>query len=99
MPRAILPTWTKRVGIAPAQQVRVLDPRARNAHPKHIERAGSVAGDEEMPGAVGSDPDTVESVDPELHHVLVVGAGDDPKELDLLLRRQRGERHAHEIGP
>ncbi len=52
-----------------------------------------------MPGAVGSYPKTVEGVDPELHHVLVVGAGDDSKQLDFLLRRQRGERHAHEIGP
>src|SRR5262245_42631503 len=59
----------------------------------------SVAGDEEMPGAVGSYPETVEGVDPELHHVLVVGAGNNSKQLDFLLRRQRGERHAHEIGP
>src|SRR5437762_3327459 len=47
----------------------------------------SVAGYEEMPGAVGCYPETVESVDPELHHVLVVGAGDDSKQLDFLLRR------------
>jgi hypothetical protein len=39
MPRAILPTRIKRVGIAPAQQVRVLDQGPRNAHPTHIERA------------------------------------------------------------
>src|SRR6516162_2169968 len=61
--------------------------------------ARSVAGDEEMPGAVRSDPETVEGVDAEFHHVLVVGAGDNSKQLDLLLGRQRGERHAHEIGP
>src|SRR5262249_62154864 len=53
-------------------------------------RARSVAGDEEMPGAVRSDAEAVEGVDAELHHVLVVGAGDDSKQLDLLLRRQRG---------
>src|SRR5262249_20408644 len=61
--------------------------------------ARSVAGDEEMPGAVRSDPETVEGVDAEFHHVLVVGAGDDSKQLDLLLGRQRGERHADEKGP
>src|SRR5262245_10996200 len=59
----------------------------------------SVAGDEELPGAVRRDSEPVEGVGAELHHVLVVGAGDEAKELDLLLRRERGQRHADKIGP
>ena len=49
----------------------------------------SVAGDEELPGAVRPDPEAIEGIDAERQHVLVVGAGDDPEQLDLLRRRQR----------
>src|SRR5690349_9680560 len=59
----------------------------------------SIAADEELPSAVGRDPDAVESVDAELHHVLVIPAGNHPEQLDSLLRRERAERHADEIGP
>ena len=45
------------------------------------------------------DPEPVERIDAEFHHVLVVGAGDDAEQLDRLRRRQRLERHAHEIRP
>src|SRR5262245_59752341 len=51
--------------------------------------ARSVAGDEEMPGAVRSDPETVEGVDAEFHHVLVVGAGDDSKQIGRASCRER----------
>ena len=56
-------------------------------------------GDEIAPGAVGADADPVEGVVAALEHVLVVRAGDDPEQVDFLLRRQRFERLAREIGP
>src|SRR5262249_41713660 len=92
------PFAARRVGKIAAQEQHV-SPMPRFCPPYTLSRRASVAGDEEMPSAVRPDPDTVESIDPELHHVLVVGAGDDSKELHFLLRRQRGERHAHETGP
>src|SRR5262249_27338679 len=89
-----------RVGKIPSREQHVAPmPRAILPTLRTLSRRASLAGDEEMPGAVRSDPETVESVDAEFHHVLVVGAGDDSKELHLLLRRQRRQRHAHEIGP
>src|SRR5215831_4607839 len=94
------PFAARRVGKIAAQEQHVAPmPRAILPTLHALSRRASVASDEEMPSAVRSDPDTVESIDPELHHVLVVGAGDDSKELHFLLPRQRGERHAHEIGP
>src|SRR5262249_15899057 len=59
----------------------------------------SIPGDKELPGAVRRDSEPKEGVGAELHHVLVVGAGDEAEQLDLLLRRERGQRHADEIGP
>src|SRR5216683_7346221 len=58
-----------------------------------------IPSDEKTPSAVRSDPDAIERVGAEFHHILVVGAGHDAEQLDLLRQRQRLERHAHEIRP
>src|SRR5262249_50990570 len=48
-----------------------------------------IPGDKELPAAVGADSEPIERIGPESGHVLVVGAGDDAKQLDPLLRGQR----------
>ena len=51
---------------------------------------------------VRPDAQAIEGVDAECQHVLVVGAGDDAEQLDLLLRGERGERqrrHPHQRQP
>src|SRR5262245_38229335 len=47
-------------------------------------RNALIPGDEEMPGAVGPDPDAIKGIGAERQHVAVVGAGDDAEQLDLL---------------
>src|SRR5438874_5517795 len=63
------------------------------------QRRRSVARYEKMPGAVRGDAEPVEGIGAEIHHILVVGAGDDAKKADLLLGGERLQRHAGEIGP
>src|SRR5215831_20694090 len=67
----------KRKALVAGSQVRV------GMFAQAAERA-SIAGNEELPGAVGRDPQAVEGIDPQFHHVLVVGARDNPKKLQLL---------------
>src|SRR5579883_3623800 len=60
---------------------------------------GSIAADEEAPAAVRADAEAEEIVGAGVEHVLVVAAGDDLEQLDLLLRREGLERRAGEIRP
>src|SRR5262249_10044646 len=60
----------------------------RHRAPQDEDGRVSIPGDKELPGSVGRDSEPVEGVGVELHHVLVVGAVDEERQLDLLRLRE-----------